>query len=316
MTSETAESPHPEPGPVQPVASPLAAALARVQALLPRIGKSETGKVSGQTKDGKAFSYEYSYADLASVSAAIMPLLGEHGLAFTAFPTVTDKGLVLRYHLLHEAGEDRVGFYPLTGTTAQQLGGSITYARRYCLCAVTGIAPDEDDDTAGAGAVQEEQREYRRAQEVAESSAEYTHAANAVQGSWAAQIGKWDQSAAEKSFTAWSKGGTLREADARSLRAFAAYIDAMPPAAAGAPPEPPADTPRTQVPLMTGPQRGKLFKLMSEIGLDDKGAQLTWINQQLGTDYESRTKITFDNAKVLIDGLQQGINAPQSEPAE
>jgi hypothetical protein len=129
------------------MASELAAALAKVQAELPAITKGETGEVK---KDGKLL-YTYGYADLAAVSAVILPLLGKHGLAFTAWPTLDDGRFVLSYTLLHESGEERAGTYPLPASgTPQQIGGNITYARRYCLCAVTGVAPGgEDNDAAG-----------------------------------------------------------------------------------------------------------------------------------------------------------------------
>jgi hypothetical protein len=44
------------------------------------------------------------------------------------------------------------GMYPLGTGTPQQLGSAITYARRYCLLAVTGLAPDDgsDDDAQAA----------------------------------------------------------------------------------------------------------------------------------------------------------------------
>lgn len=296
--------------------SPLAAALARVQEQLPRLGKSETGEVSGTTKDGKYFSYSYSYADLASVARAIMPLLGANGLAFTAFPTIGERGLELRYHLLHEAGEEMVGHYPLTGSTAQQLGSSITYARRYCLCAVTGIAPDEDDDAAQADGAREAEQEAARSDRVAADSAEYTHAANAVQGAWAAGVGDWNQPAAEKSFRAWSKGGTLREADAATLRTFAAYLTNLPATEVGEAPSGEAVEPHdTDTRPITARQRGQLFVLMGEIGKSDKGTQLAWINKTLGTEYESRTAITAGDAKILIDALKQGTEAPPGDPA-
>lgn len=138
------------------MASELAAALAKVQASLPHIAKAQEGKVEGTTKQGKYYSYTYGYADLADVSDAIMPLLGKNDLAFTAFPGSDDQGrLVLDYALIHGSGEERPGQFPLwlmlpERVTAQQIGGFITYARRYCLCAVTGVAPGgEDDDGAG-----------------------------------------------------------------------------------------------------------------------------------------------------------------------
>ncbi len=138
------------------MASELAAALAKVQAELPHIAKAQEGKVEGTTKQGKSYSYTYGYADLADVSDAIMPLLGPNGLAFTAWPCTDDQGrLVLDYALIHASGEERARQFPLwlllpDRVTAQQIGGYITYARRYCLCAVTGVAPGgEDDDGAG-----------------------------------------------------------------------------------------------------------------------------------------------------------------------
>jgi hypothetical protein len=60
-----------------------------------------------------------------------------------------DGKLVLIYELLHVSGQSREGVYPLPERgTPQEIGGAITYARRYCLCAVTGVAPDDDDNDA------------------------------------------------------------------------------------------------------------------------------------------------------------------------
>ena len=128
----------------------LFAALADVQAELPPVTKGSKVETSHWTS---------KYADLAVISAAIMPVLGKHGLAFTARPTLLDgHGFVLAYSLLHVSGEREDGIYPLsTGSAAtpQQIGSLITYARRYCLCAVTGVAPaGEDDDAASANTPQ------------------------------------------------------------------------------------------------------------------------------------------------------------------
>ncbi len=130
--------------------SELHAALARLQAGLPRIGKDAAAVV--QTKTGG--TYGYRYADLASVTRVLMPLLAAQGLSFTAAPTLQETGtFVLWWALRHEAGGAIEGTYPLPDparTTPQQIGSAITYARRYCLLAVTGCAPDDDDDDAQA----------------------------------------------------------------------------------------------------------------------------------------------------------------------
>jgi ERF superfamily len=127
----------------------LAAALAELQTKLPRIGKDKTARVTSQ-RTGKTHTYDY--VNLATVSHAILPLLGGLGLSFTSRPTLTEDGqFVLAYSLMHASGERENGTYPLPGSgTPQEIGSAITYARRYSLCAVTGVAPDEDDDDAQA----------------------------------------------------------------------------------------------------------------------------------------------------------------------
>lgn len=132
---------------VQPTAS-LGAALATLQTRLPQIRKGETAKV--ETAKG---SYSYTYAGLAQISAQILPLLGGLGLSFIAKPTFLEGRFVLAYSLLHVSGEREDGQYPLpTSGTPQAIGSAITYGRRYCLCAVTGIAPEDDDDASAAEA--------------------------------------------------------------------------------------------------------------------------------------------------------------------
>lgn len=139
----------------------LAEALAAFQAQLPQIRKGNTAQV----KSDKG-NFAYDYADLADVSAAVMPLLGNHGLSFSARPTVGEQGFVLFYKLAHESGESEEGVYPLppAHTPPQQLGSAITYARRYALCAVTGVAPGGDDDDAAAAQSVPAQAPQRRQQ--------------------------------------------------------------------------------------------------------------------------------------------------------
>jgi hypothetical protein len=113
-------------------------ALLEVQKALPKIVKGN--KVN-------AGAMKYAYADLTDVTEALMPVLTSHGLVFMAMPTVTELGHVLHYKLAHESGECVEGFYPLpVNVRSQELGSAITYARRYALCAVTGVAPVGDDD--------------------------------------------------------------------------------------------------------------------------------------------------------------------------
>lgn len=129
----------------------LAEALAAFQAEMPVVAKNKTAKVP--TKAGG--SYSYTYADLADVSAAAMPVLVKHGLSFSACPRLTDQGYELVGVLLHTSGERLEGSLPLHGRQAQEIGSALTYARRYLLGCMTGIVTDDDDDGTIAQASQQ-----------------------------------------------------------------------------------------------------------------------------------------------------------------
>lgn len=145
----------PSPAAAPPRGTPnLNKALAQFQAEMPTLERDRT--VAVETKGDKP-NYGYSYATLANVTRHALPLLGKHGLSFTAFPGIGSDGkMAVRYSLLHSSGEERTGEFPLSAEGGiQVLGGRITYIRRYCLLAVTGLAADEDDDAAAAQAEDE-----------------------------------------------------------------------------------------------------------------------------------------------------------------
>jgi hypothetical protein len=129
---------------------------------MPKLVKAKTATV--ETRGGG--SYSYSYADLSTINDILLPRLGGYGLSFSCKPTYkwflpedAPEGFepilafVLEYTLRHTNGDYDGGDWPLpdpTKTTPQQIGGAITYARRYVLCSVTGLAADEDDDAQSA----------------------------------------------------------------------------------------------------------------------------------------------------------------------
>lgn len=119
----------------------LAGALAAFQAEMPSVLKSKTAKVP--TKSGG--QYTYAYADIADVTAAAMPVLARHGLAFSCMPRATATGYELVGRLMWK-DEHLEGALPLFGHTNQEIGGAITYSRRYLLGCLTGIVTDEDGD--------------------------------------------------------------------------------------------------------------------------------------------------------------------------
>ena len=111
----------------------IGAALAHFQAEVPTVAKTKTAKLG---------TYSYTYAGLADVTEAAMPILSKHGLAFVTIP----GGGVLTGMLLHESGQSITGSLPITGGTPQAIGSSLTYMRRYLLGCMTGLVTDDDDD--------------------------------------------------------------------------------------------------------------------------------------------------------------------------
>jgi len=66
---------------------------------------------------------------------------------------MTEQGFVLRSSLVHVAGHREVSEYPLpdvSRSTPQEIGGAMTYGRRYSLCCLTGVTPGGDDDDAAS----------------------------------------------------------------------------------------------------------------------------------------------------------------------
>lgn len=127
--------------------SELAKALAEFQAEMPTVTKSHTANV--RMKDGG--TYSYAYASLADVTEAAAPVLSSHGLAFTcASQPAGDGTFVLVGRLMHTSGQFVEGVLPLYGRTPQEIGGSITYMRRYLLGSLSGLVTDDDPDAPGA----------------------------------------------------------------------------------------------------------------------------------------------------------------------
>lgn len=121
----------------------LAEALIAFQSEMPTVGKGSTATVP--IKAGG--SYSYKYTDLADLTKVIVPLLVKHGLAFVCQPRMTEGGnYEVVGRLLHTSGESIEGSLPLYGRQPQEIGGALTYARRYLIGCMTGVVTDEDND--------------------------------------------------------------------------------------------------------------------------------------------------------------------------
>lgn len=122
----------------------LAAALAKAQ-----------GQMEGAKKDSENPYFKSKYADLASVVEAIRGPFAEHGLSYVQLPLPAEGDWVqVETVLMHSSGQwiSSIVDVPVAKGDAQGYGSALTYARRYGLSAICGVAPEDDDGNAAAKA--------------------------------------------------------------------------------------------------------------------------------------------------------------------
>lgn len=102
-------------------------------------------------KDKKG--YGYNYTDFDTVVKTIKPILKKNHIGFCQLLDTKDNGKSgVTTILFHESGESFQSWFELPSivlgkaNNAQNIGGAITYIKRYALCAVLGVSSDDDID--------------------------------------------------------------------------------------------------------------------------------------------------------------------------
>jgi ERF superfamily len=116
----------------------LADALAKAQA-----------KISNPAKTALNPHFKSNYANLATGIDSIRAALGEQGIAFVQTTAMRGEMMVLYTRLIHSSGEWVGSEWPVAAyskVSPQQMGSALTYARRYSLFSIVGIAGHDDDD--------------------------------------------------------------------------------------------------------------------------------------------------------------------------
>lgn len=124
----------------------LATALAAAQLEMANPEKNKSATIKSEKG-----SYAYKYADLAEALDGLRKTLGAHGLSIIQVTQLDGDTLTVITRLMHSSGQWIDSTYPVCRTGAhQQMGAALTYARRYALFAMVGIAGDDDTDGNGA----------------------------------------------------------------------------------------------------------------------------------------------------------------------
>jgi len=126
------------------------------------------GAMRSAEKDATNPFHKSRYATLGSVWEVARKPLADNGLALAQFPHAEGIKVTVVTLLAHgESGEWMEGSLTLMSKepTPQGVGAAITYARRYSMLAVTGIAPEDDDGEAAEGREPGETKELSRARQ-------------------------------------------------------------------------------------------------------------------------------------------------------
>jgi hypothetical protein len=118
----------------------LDAALAKAQA-----------ELTNPSKDAVNPHFKSKYATLDAGLNIVRECLSKHGVSFMQ-PTRVEEGILMLETRLACGGQWIVSEYPVCAFPVkhQEMGSALTYARRYSLFSLVGIAGEEDDDANAA----------------------------------------------------------------------------------------------------------------------------------------------------------------------
>ena len=98
--------------------------------------------------------YKSKYIALADLIKEVRPVLAKYGLAIIQGVSGDgEKAVIITTRIIHESGEwiEEAFTMPVVAkgakeATPQDYGAAVTYARRYSLAGILGVASEEDDD--------------------------------------------------------------------------------------------------------------------------------------------------------------------------
>ena len=108
------------------------------------------GEMTNPVKNCTNSHFKNKYADLGSVLDAVRQVLSRHGIALVQSVDGDGTSVTVSTRLLWGTETLECGSLTQSYTggknASQAMGSAITYARRYTVAAVCGVAPDDDDD--------------------------------------------------------------------------------------------------------------------------------------------------------------------------
>ena len=128
----------------------LASALAKAQGALVNPEKSLVATIRAEGRGGKEQTFRY--APLSSGLDIVRKILGQHEIAIVQTTSIDPAGGIINLTtvLAHASGEWIASDWPICPisetATPHRMGAALTYARRYALFTLVGIAGEDDLD--------------------------------------------------------------------------------------------------------------------------------------------------------------------------
>src|SRR5215468_6278283 len=128
----------------------IAAALAKAQAQLVNPEKSLVGTIPSE--GGRGTEQTFRYAPLSSGLDIVRKTLSQHEIATVQTTSIDDNAGIVRLStvLAHASGEWIASDWPVCAVSEtaapHRMGAALTYARRYALFTLVGIAGEDDVD--------------------------------------------------------------------------------------------------------------------------------------------------------------------------
>ena len=123
----------------------------KIDKLAAALSKAQSEMKGAEKKSVNPF-FNSGYADLHTVIESSFPSLTKYGLSVIQGNESSPGEFFITTMLLHESGQwirSKLKM-PIEKVTAQSIGSTITYGRRYGLSAITGIAQYDDDGNAAS----------------------------------------------------------------------------------------------------------------------------------------------------------------------
>lgn len=136
------------------------------------------GELANPPKNKVNPHFNSRYVDLSDGLDVIRKTFSKHNLAIIQGTSFENEITILTTRVLHKSGQWMEWTYPVSGLdTHQKMGSAMTYARRYALFSIVGVAGEDDDDGNAASAPT---KPVKKVAEIGMTPAESTQSAESL----------------------------------------------------------------------------------------------------------------------------------------